>query len=411
MAETVQMPKLGFDMAEGTLVRWVKAEGEKVAKGEILAEIETDKATVEVESAYEGIVYRHLVEEGSIVPVGKPIAVISQPGEEVKDVAEPASASTPKTETAAFPPAPQAAAMGDAGSVFASPVARRIADELKVDLRQVKGTGPGGRIVRRDVEKFQPEPPPGMPEPGLPAPAPAPIAQQPKAALRGDETVPVDRLRLAIGRRMAESKQQVPHFYVTHEYDLDALLALRSELNQYLADEEKLSVNDFIVKAAALTLRQFPALNASLAGEQILRHGAVNIGVAVAVEGGLLTVVVRDADSRPLRAISADVKAMAGRVRQGKVKPDDIEGSTFSISNLGMFDVENFAAIINPPEAAILAVGSAKPVPAIINGEIQVRTRMKITISADHRLVDGVQAAQFMKALADFLEKPARMLL
>jgi pyruvate dehydrogenase E2 component (dihydrolipoamide acetyltransferase) len=221
----------------------------------------------------------------------------------------------------------------------------------------------------------------------------------------------MSKLRQAIARRMTESKTSLPHFYVTHEYKMDALLDLRKQFNAIVPENEKLSVNDFIVKAVALALRQFPNLNASLNGNSVVRHGAVNIGVAVSVEGGLLTVVCHDTDQKPLRQISAEVKAMVVRVREGKVKPDDIEGSTFSISNMGMYDVENFAAIINPPEAAILAVGSAREIPVAENGAIKSGWRMKATISVDHRVSDGVEAAKFMQALAGFVEEPLRLLM
>jgi pyruvate dehydrogenase E2 component (dihydrolipoamide acetyltransferase) len=221
----------------------------------------------------------------------------------------------------------------------------------------------------------------------------------------------MSKLRQAIARRMAESKTSIPHFYVSHEYKMDALMGLRKQLNQIIPENEKLSVNDFIVKAVALTLRQFPALNSSLNGNTYLWHGQENIGIAVSVEGGLLTIVSREADQKPLRQISAEVKAMSARVREGKVKPDDIEGSTFSISNMGMYDVENFAAIINPPEAAILAVGSAREVPVVEDGALKVGWRMKATISVDHRVSDGVEAAKFMQALAVFLEEPLRLIL
>lgn len=411
MAEIVSMPKLGFDMAEGTLVRWVKQEGEPVAKGEVLAEIETDKATVEVESGFSGVLHRHLVEQGSIVPVGTPIAVIAAPGEEVKDLpaaqpaAAPKAAAVEKAETA---PAAMPAAPIPAGEVKASPLAKRMAKERNLDLTMIRGSGPGGRVVRKDIEVAlaagtQPTP--------ASRPAITPTPSFVPAAVPGDESVPVDRLRTAIGRRMVESKQQVPHFYITHEYDVAALMELRKQVNELLPEEEKLSVNDFIVKAVALALRRFPNLNASLGDKVILRHGHVNVGVAVAVEGGLLTVVCRDADQKTLRQISAEVKEMVARARQGKVRPEDIEGSTFSISNLGMFDVEDFVAIINPPEAAILAVGSVRQVPVVAAGEVRPGVRMKATISADHRITDGAEAARFMQALADYLEKPAGLLM
>ena len=233
----------------------------------------------------------------------------------------------------------------------------------------------------------------------------------PGGPIPADEHQPIEKLRSIIGRRMVESKQQVPHFYVTSAYDVAPLMELRKQGNLQLAEESKLSVNDFIIKAAALTLRQFPNINASLTDKEIVRHGHVNIGVAVALDSGLMTVVCKDADQKPLRLIGQEVREMAARARAGKVRPDDIEGSTFSISNLGMFDVEHFIAIINPPEAAILAVGSAQNVPVVIDGEVKVGMRMKATLSADHRITDGAEAARFMQALMEFIENPLRLML
>jgi pyruvate dehydrogenase E2 component (dihydrolipoamide acetyltransferase) len=423
MAETITMPKLGFDMAEGTLVRWVKNEGENVNKGDVLAEIETDKATVEVESSASGVVRKLLVEAGSIVPIGDPIAIVGAADEKIGEgtkVVEPkaekkteaSEAGKPKAE-AAPPPAPKAApvaqpaALVEEGPVKASPLARKIARDNKVDLSSVQGTGPGGRVVRKDVEAALER-------------GPQTTDRRPQAIVSGpssvvaisqeDQTIQPTRLRQAIARRMTESKTSVPHFYVTHEYKMDAVMTMRKQINDYLPENEKISVNDFIVKATALALRQFPNLNASLNGGNVVRYGHVNVGVAVTVEGGLLTVVVQDADQKQLRQISAEIKTMAGRAREGKVKPADIEGSTFSTSNLGMYDVEEFIAIINPPEAAILAIGSAREIPVVENGEIRPGWRMKATISVDHRVSDGAEAAQFMQALAGFLENPVRML-
>ncbi len=415
MAQIISMPKLGFDMAEGTLVHWVKKVGENINKGEVLAEIETDKATVEVESSASGVVRKLLVDEGTVVPVNHPIAVVGTAEEVIRDelpvvsgpagesdqgsrgrgeVAAPLRSSVPILEKS---PAP------GSGAIKASPLAKKIARERGVDLGLIQGSGPGGRIVRQDIES-------------------AMIGQQSAAgemtqasgqrtSSSVDETVNMTKLRQAIARRMAEAKASIPHFYVSHEYKMDALTELRGQFNQIVTEDKKLSVNDFIVKAVALTIRQFPNLNASLNGNSVLRHGQINIGIAVSVEGGLLTIVCREADQKSLRQISAEVKAMAGRVRGGKVKPDDIEGSTFSISNLGMYDVENFAAIINPPEAAILAVSSAHEVPVADEGTFKVRWRMKATISVDHRISDGVEAAKFMQALAVYLEEPLRLLL
>jgi pyruvate dehydrogenase E2 component (dihydrolipoamide acetyltransferase) len=454
MAEKINMPKLGFDMAEGTLVRWVIQEGEEVKKGGILAEIETDKATVEVESTHEGVLHKHLVSEGDVVPVGDPIAIVGEPGEEI-DVGAPTKeetaeagegqpgAFTPeeiaegegaeKTEPAAVgkveekEEAPQpdreaeAEEPGDGRlpqGVRASPVARRLAEDKDIDIREVKGTGPGGRIVKSDVEIFiekRPEPTPAHEEapapaaeekgPGLPLPV---YAEGPPPE---DKEVALSRLRSIIGKRMVEVKQQVPHFYVTHEYEMGSIMKIRAHINEMLPKEEKISVNDFIVKATALSLRQFPNLNAAFQGDKVVQFGHVNIGNAVAVEGGLLTVVVRDADRKPLRLIASELRSMAERARKGRVRSEDIEGSTFSISNMGMFDVEHFIAIINPPEAAILAVGSAVEIPVVIDGEVKIGLRMKATISVDHRVSDGAEAARFLQLLSQFLEEPLRLLL
>jgi|WetSurMetagenome_2_1015567.scaffolds.fasta_scaffold45020_3 pyruvate dehydrogenase E2 component (dihydrolipoamide acetyltransferase) len=433
MAEIVAMPKLGFDMAEGTLVRWVIAEGQPVQKGAVLAEIETDKATVEVESSFGGMVFKHLVEQGAIVPVGKPIAVIAAEGEKVdptfwqsKGPTAPMTAektSTPVSQEKTEPEpvllkvdADQQSTQFKPSAIKASPLAKKIAREQKVDLGQVTGSGPEGRIVRRDVEtalktlQLAPALAPGKPAQAQKPAAASPILDFRAAPIPPDEKIQLNRLRAAIGRRMGESKQQVPHFYITRDYRIDDLLDLREQWNEIAGEENRLSINDFIVKAAALSLRKFPNLNASLVGDSILRHGHANIGVAVAVPGGLLTVVCKDADQKSLPAIGREIREMAVRAREGKVRPEDIEGSTFSISNLGMYDVENFAAIINPPEAAILAVGAAREVAAIQDGEIIGCRMMKITISADHRVTDGAEAAQFMQLLGEFLSAPLGIL-
>jgi pyruvate dehydrogenase E2 component (dihydrolipoamide acetyltransferase) len=482
MSETVTMPKLGFDMAEGTVVRWVKAEGEQVNKGDVLAEIETDKATVEVESSFTGTVARHLVAQGDIVPVGTPIAVIAAPGENVDEVAKsqpggategspsqekpepvraqdvasaekagdenppniqgkqaaaetmgqattaPAAQQTEAERSAAAekpveeisPAEPTTDLEGD-GRVKASPLARKVASESGIDLRRVKGSGPAGRIVRSDVEAAIASGQAAQPATATQAAAPqqqAQAAQVPLAPVTmgvfeapKDETIKLNRLRTAIGRRMMESKQQVPHFYVTSSYKMEKVMELRKQLNAYLPEAQKLTVNDFILKAVALNLRQFPGINAAIKGDEITRFGHVNVGVAVAVEGGLLTVVIKDADAKPLRQISVEARDLVARARAGKVRPDDIEGSTFSISNLGMFDVDSFVAIINPPESAILAIGSAKQVPVVEDGQIKVGLRMNATISADHRVTDGAEAARFMQELAAYLEEPMRLIL
>jgi pyruvate dehydrogenase E2 component (dihydrolipoyllysine-residue acetyltransferase) len=444
MAEVVIMPKLGFDMAEGTLVRWVIGLGDAVEKGAVLAEIETDKATVEVESTFSGTLRQHLVEEGAIVPVNTPIAVIGSADEQIdlkSLLGESAPAEAASAAERVMPPAGKVAELeqvaedeatklqpaseesapmpeitpGDGhlpGGVRASPLARKIAEEQGIDLRRVKGSGPRGRIVRSDVQAAGEAPQPAVSE-RQPAGVPVAPAVVPVWEPREDRRVELSRLRAAIGRRMTQVKQQVPHFYVSHEYDMSQVMEMRTRLNQLLPEGEKLSVNDFLIKAAALTLREFPNLNAALdeKNNQVIQYGHINIGVAVAVENGLLTVVCQDADQKTLRKIAAEVRSMASRVREGKVKPEDIEGSTFSTSNLGMYDVEEFIAIINPPEAAILAIGSVREVPVFEKGEIRPGMRMKATISVDHRVSDGAEAARFLQSMAKYLEEPLNLVI
>jgi pyruvate dehydrogenase E2 component (dihydrolipoamide acetyltransferase) len=418
VAEIVNMPKLGFDMAEGTLVRWVIPEDEAVEKGQVLAEIETDKATVEVESPHSGVVRRHLVDTGAIVPVSSPIAVVGEADEEIDYdqlvgetlVQESAPDLDVEPELSAVHEAiltdPQTESEGGGfpGGVKASPLARRVAENLGVDLRSVKGSGPNGRIVKADVESHQASP-------GVSTLRPLAAFPVDAASIPDDKTIKLTRLRSAIGKRMVQSKVEFPQFFVTHEYDVQALMEMRVQVNSLLPEGEKTSLNDYIIKAAAYGLREFPNLNARLeeGGEAVRQYGHVNIGVAVAVEGGLLTVVCHDADLKPIRHISREIREKATRAREGKVKVEDIEGSTFSISNLGMFDVEEFIAIINPPEAAILAIGSANQVPVVNANTIVPGWRMKATISVDHRVSDGAEAARFLQALAKYLEEPLRL--
>lgn len=433
MAELVTMPKLGFDMAEGTLVRWVKAEGQSVAKGEVLAEIETDKATVEVESQASGIVHKHLVGEKTTVPVGAPIAVIGEAGEAVdvdrlvgaarpaasprggepapaaepvqappsgRERSTPPKAAPPERERPAVPVEEEASADDGhlPGGVRASPLARRLAREGRLELGQLTGSGPGGRILKRDVEAALA---------GLRTRA---REVQPARPLQA-ERLPLSKLRSIIGRRMAASKSQAPHFYLTVDLDVDRLLDLRQQFNELQPEDSQASLNDFLVKAAALALREFPALNASLDGDAIVRHGAIHIGVAVAVEDGLLTVVVRSADEKPVGQIARESREMVARARQGKVRPEDIEGSTFTLSNLGMFGVHEFGAIINPPEAAILAVGAAREEPVVDEGQIRIGRRMKATLSADHRVTDGAEAARWLQVFQRQVEQPLSLVL
>lgn len=417
MADFIVMPKLGFDMREGVLVGWLKKVGDEVNKGDVVAEIESDKATLELESHVAGVLLRLLEDEGAVVPIGANLAIVGAADEDISGLA-PAGTPTPSApattpaptepEPESPPPAPPAAVVSDEfpGGVKATPVARRLARELGVDLRQVSGTGPGGRVRKADVAGFSESQPPMVQLPPAPEPAPAPIP-----AGVDQVAVPLTRLRQAIARRMTESKTTVPHFYVTSEIDMAPALALRKQINALLPEDEKVTVNDLIVKAAALALRDFPNLNAAFAGDQIIQHKVINVGSAVAVEGGLLTVVQKNTDTATLSKIAADNRAMIARARAGKISPDDVQDGTFTVSNLGGFDVDHFIAIINPPDAAILAIGSARQVPVVVNGELAVGTRMKVTISADHRATDGAEAARYLQQFKALMEEPMRLLI
>ncbi len=421
MADTVMMPKLGFDMKEGTLVRWVKKVNDTVNVGDVIAEIETDKATVEVEAYASGILRKWLVNENTIVEVGAPIAIIGTADEPIEGGTAPVASSAPATPTPAAS-APKAANghtvsapvsdEGYPGGIKASPVARRMAEEKGINLAQVSGSGPGGRVVKRDIEGFVP----GVEAPAAPlvatAPTPASAPTFGKAPSGADiEEIPLTRMRKIVGERTQTSFQFVPHFFVTSEIDMGPVLALRKQLNAGLTDDQKITVNDLVVKAAALALREFPNLNTHFYGDKLVRHKRINIGIAVAVENGLINVVCQDADRRTLTDMSVKNKEMIAGAREGKVKPDDVEGATFTVSNLGAYDVEHFLAIINPPEAAILAVGSALEVPIVENGEIKIGVRMKATISVDHRVSDGAEGAQYLQRLKELLENPMRLLI
>lgn len=412
MAEYIVMPKLGFDMREGVLVGWNKSVGDEVEKGEVIAEIESDKATLELEAQASGTLLKLLASDGDVVPIGGNLAIVGEEGEDISDMAEEAAEAEvaeaePAEEVAeaeAKAPEPEKEARAPAvsdefpGGVKASPVARRVAEERGIDLTKINGTGPGGRIVRADVESYEEEAPP------VAAPERVP------AGLEAEE-VPTSRLRQAIGRRMLESKTTVPHFYVTTEIDMGPALDLRKEINTLIPEDQKVTVNDMIVKGAALTLLKFPNINASFAGEKIIRHGRINVGTAVAIEGGLLTVVQKNTDSTPLTQVAIDNKTMIDRAREGKNRPADFEDGTFTVSNLGAYEVEHFIAIINPPDAAILAVGTASQVPVVVDDQLQIGWRMKATISADHRVTDGAEAARFMQEFKGIMEEPLRLLI
>lgn len=423
---TVTMPQMGFDMQEGTLVRWLKQPGDQVAKGEPIAEIETDKAVIEIEAFESGTVKELLVEEGATVPVGAPIMIIDTgEGDGAADAAGGAPAAqvaeAPAPETPAPPPAapapapapPAAPAADGTGRVKASPLARRLAAEHGVDLRSVVGTGPGGRIVKVDVLQAAETPaaqaaPAPAPAPAAPAPAPVPAA--PAAPALEDKVVPLSRMRQTIARRMAESKQQAPHFYVTMAVHMDKAMELRANLNALGDGQFRVSVNDLVVKATAIALRKHPNLNASFEGDAIRFHGAVHMAIAVALEDGLITPVVRDAHVKSLLQIAHEARELAELARAGRLAPDQYQGGTFTVSNLGMFGVEEFSAIINPPQAAILAVSAVQDEAVVRDGQLTVGKVMRVTVSADHRVADGAQVALFLQDLKQILENPLRLL-
>ncbi len=426
MAEFIKMPTLGFDMEEGTMGGWLKEVGELVSKGDVLAEIESDKVTQELQARAEGVLLAQLVNIGDLVPVGANLGIIGTEGEDISAMLAEGSGAAPAAEpeaavedaTSALAPAATTSVTQTAVSsefpegVKATPVARRLAAEKGIDLTQVSGSGPNGRIRRADVENFVAQPAVSVPTATtITATAPTLATTHEVPVGDNDTIIPTTRLRKTIARRMAESKVTVPHFYVTNEIDMAEALALRKQVNATLPPESKVTVNDMVVKAAALALRDFPNLNSAYGGDQIVHYADINIGTAVAVEGGLLTVVQKNTDTSTLSKVAIDHKEMIGRAREGKVHPDDISGSTFTVSNLGAFEVDHFIAIINPPNVGILAVGSAKQVPVVVDGELTIGMRMKATISADHRVTDGVEAARYMQVFKALLENPLRLLL
>ena len=384
MAKTIEMPKMGYDMTEGTLAKWLKKVGDEVARGEPIAEIETDKVTIEVESFDSGTITELLVNEGDTVPVG----AWSEAG----------------------------AVCSAAGRVLATPAARSVAKVRGVDLASLQGSGPGGRIVRADVAGAQPGAPASAPVAAQPAAQGAPAAAQPAAPAfaapaQGAQysEQPLSRLRQTAARRMVESQQQVPPFFVTSTIEMDAALELLPRLQE--AHGGRLSVTELLLKGCAIALKKFPSLNSSFAGDKLLQHEGVHISVAVATDAGLLAPVVRNCDTLGLGALSNGMREVIKRTRDGKATMDDLTGGTFTISNLGMFDVTNFIAIITPPQAAILAVGSTIPTPVVRDGEIVVRQLMNVTISVDHRVSDGATAAQFLQELKALLQNPLKLLL
>ena len=404
----ILMPALSPTMTEGNLAKWHKREGDSVNAGDIIAEIETDKATMEIEAVEEGVLGRILVAEGSVgVAVNTPIALMLEEGEDANALDAAPAAASPPPPTLAPKAAPAPAPTAEKGNrVFASPLARRMAKQAGLALEGVSGSGPQGRIVKQDIEA------------ALAGGAPAVVAKAPAPATPGMPAyteLPNSAMRKVIARRLSESKRDAPHFYLTVECDIDALLATRKELNGRAPAEGpqayKLSVNDFIIRAAALALRQVPAANASWTDEAIRLYQSVDISVAVAVPDGLITPVIRAADGKGLAEISRAMKDLAGRARGGKLMPEEYQGGTFSISNLGMFGIVEFAAVINPPQGAILAVGMGEPRPVVKDGALAIATMMSCTLSIDHRVVDGSAGAQFMAVFKTLIEDPLTMLL
>ncbi len=427
MADIIEMPKLSDTMTVGTLVKWLKKEGDTVAIGDMLAEVETDKATMELECFFDGTLIKIFAAEGTEVELGEPLCAVGEKGEKVEAPAkkapaaepesdsksEPAadadaetdSAPTPSTPPPPAPPAPAAdsAPSGDGKRLRISPLARKLAKAKGIDPSRIKGTGTSGRIVRADIENAEKN---GVPVTGSTGPS-----LLNKGPIQEDKVSPVSGMRATIAKRLVESKTQVPHFYLDVEVDAGPLLALRAQLNTGLADDGiKLSVNDFILKASAEALRKVPAVNCSWETKQIRHHSRAHVSFAVAIEDGLITPVVFDAHVKSVFAISAEAKTLGKAAKAKKLQPAQFTGGTFCVSNLGMMGINSFKAIINPPNAAILAVGTTVEKPVVVNGQITIGHRMNLTLSCDHRVVDGAVGAQFLSALRDLVENPALLL-
>lgn len=433
MAVEIKMPKLSATMQTGVIQKWRKKEGERVEYGEVIADIETDKAVMELEAFDPGVMRKIIVPEGSKAPVNETIAIIGEPGEDISAMVStstagaPSGAATPAptsakaapSSPAAPPPPPPAPAVGEAVPLakptvaamhptlpppdlelrtIASPAVRKIARERGIDLRNLRGTGPQGRIVLRDIVTA-PVGPGGVPF------GPAAVAAGPEY-----EDFPLTPMRETIARRMSQSAQTVPHFYLVREIDMDDAMALREELNA-LGHEPKISVNDLIVKACAYALERVPRVNSSFQGDRIRVYKRIDIGVAVSIEDGLITPVLRHVSSKSIAQIATEARNLAERARQKKLKPEEYTGGTFTVSNLGMYSIEQFSAVINPPEGAILAVGAVQKKPVVKGDQLAVAQRMRVTLSCDHRVVDGALGAQFLQALAEALERPARLLI
>jgi pyruvate dehydrogenase E2 component (dihydrolipoamide acetyltransferase) len=426
MATNILMPALSPTMTEGTLSRWLKKEGENVRAGDVIAEIETDKATMEVEAVDEGVLGKILIADGTQnVKVNDPIAILVDEGEAV-----PASAPAPRPAAAAAPPTAPTTAAGaeppkpaqqtgnghdaEGGRIFASPLARRMAKQAGLDLGTLKGSGPNGRIVKADIEAALQKPAQAAPQPAAAA-APAPVSRSATPVTAPHRLVPHSSMRKVIARRLTEAKSTIPHFYVSMDVEIDALIRLLGDLNAKAPkdgpDTYLITINDMVIKASAATLRRVPTVNAAWTDDGMALFDDVDISVAVAIPDGLITPIIRRADQKGLATISREMKDLAGRAREGKLKPEEFQGGGFSISNMGMFGVSEFAAIINPPQSAILAVAAGQKRPVVKNDSLAIATVMTCTLSVDHRVVDGALGARWLREFKRIVEDPLSLLL
>jgi pyruvate dehydrogenase E2 component (dihydrolipoamide acetyltransferase) len=409
MAEVIRMPKMSDTMTEGVIVSWLKQVGDDIKSGDILAEVETDKATMELENFVKGTLLHIGIPAGGSVPVDALIAIVGQKGEDISALLNaaptaPVASSAPiaeelKAETSI--PSVAASTNSNDSRVKASPLAKSIAKDKGIDLSQVQGSGDNGRIIKKDIENFTPASKSG-PVASTPASLPQIIAQE------SFEEVNLSQMRKVIARRLSESKHTAPHFYLTMSINMDKAIAARKQMNEF--SDVKISMNDIIIKAVALSLRKNPNVNSSWLGEKIRYNHHIHIGVAVAIEDGLIVPVVKFADNKSIAHISAEVKQLADKAKNKKLQPNEFEGNTFTISNLGMFGIDEFTAIINPPDACILAIGAAKEAVIVENGQMKVGNVMKVTLSCDHRVVDGAVGSSFLQTLKDLLENPVKML-
>lgn len=408
MAEVIRMPRMSDTMTEGTFVEWHKKVGDAVKSGDILAEVETDKATMELENYVKGTLLYIGVEKGQAAKVDQIIAIVGKEGEDFQALLQDAPPAKEQVKTESAPVAEtkievaqeQPAAGTDDGRVKASPLAKKIAKEKGLNLQEIAGSGPDGRIIKKDVEQVQPQ--------SIQSTSAQPVIQTVVAGVEGFDEIPVSQMRKVIAQRLAQSKFTAPHFYLTISVDMDNAMAARASMNT--VSPVKISFNDMIVKAAALALRKNPQVNSSWLGDKIRINKHVHIGVAVAIQDGLVVPVLRFADQKSLAQLSAETSDLAARAKDRKLQPADWEGNTFTISNLGMMGIEEFTAIINPPDACILAVGGIQQIPVVKNGQVVPGNVMKLTMSCDHRVVDGAVGAQFLKNLKEYLEDPVRML-